>query len=670
MLRRLRIFLPALFAVVSCGQSLEASGAFLAFGPSTIALSGNSGQIAVMQTVSLVNTGSVATDWTLVVDPTATWLTTSPSRGSALAVGASVTITVIADPSNLKPNTSQGYQANITPQGSGLSAPLGVNFKVSGTSIAVVPNPISLAVAAGTQQLFTNIALINGTANTTIAVTSGVWLTADSSAQAPAPFSIAVNATNLTASSTPYQGSVLIQCTNAPCIAQNVPVLLTVYSPLTLSCTPTAGPAQVGVAYSTTCTTSGGDNSYLWSLAAGSLPSGLSFSSNTGITIRVAGTPTTAGPYSYVIGVTDRSPQPLTMSQSFSGTIAPAAPPSLTAAPMNVVFGSYILGGTLPPNQSVALSSVSPSSGMAFSSTLGTDCAWLNLSPTTGSTPATLALSVNSAGATPGNHSCLITFNASGVSPSPTVTASLTIGTSNVPAISAVVNAAGFTPGAPISTGSWVSIFGANLSPAGDSRQWNTSTEIVNGLFPTSLDGTSVSINGKKATVEFISPTQVNIQPPDDTAVGPVQVVITTTAGGASASFTANYAQFAPGLFLATAPYIAAQHADGSYVGGYAGATPAMPGEVITLWGTGFGPANPPVPAGQVFNGASTLANNVTVTINGQTAAVDFAGIVGAGLVQINVHVPPSINNGDAVVLATVGGVSTQAVGNLIAVHN
>ena len=238
------------------------------------------------------------------------------------------------------------------------------------------------------------------------------------------------------------------------------------------------------------------------------------------------------------------------------------------------------------------------------------------------------------------------------------------------PAITSVVNDAGFKAGGPITSGSWVALFGTNLAPAGDSRQWNASTEIVNGKFPTSLDGTSVTVNGKAAAVGYISPTQLNIQPPDDTAVGPVQITVTTKAGGASTPFTANYAQFAPGLFPATTPYIAAQHVDNSYVGGYGGATPAKPGEVIVLWGTGFGPASPPVAAGQVFSGASKLANPVTITIGGQPAAVDFAGVVGAGLVQINVHVPNSINNGDAPVVVTVGGVSTQTTGNMIAVHN
>jgi uncharacterized protein (TIGR03437 family) len=204
------------------------------------------------------------------------------------------------------------------------------------------------------------------------------------------------------------------------------------------------------------------------------------------------------------------------------------------------------------------------------------------------------------------------------------------------PLITAVTNAAGFAGGGEISTGSWVTIFGTGLAPVGDWRTWNKDTEIVNGTFPVSLDGTSVTVNGKPALLEFISPTQVNIQPPDDSAVGAVQVVI-HTATGASNSFTANYAKFAPGLFPATSPYIVAQHADNTIV---TTAAPAKPGEVIVLWGTGFGPSNPFVPAGQVFSGANPLANRVAVTIGGQTAAVDFAGIVGAGLVQINVHVP------------------------------
>ena len=113
-------------------------------------------------------------------------------------------------------------------------------------------------------------------------------------------------------------------------------------------------------------------------------------------------------------------------------------------------------------------------------------------------------------------------------------------------------------------------------------------------------------MNGKPAPVEFISPSQVNIQPPDDTAVGPVQVVV-STANGAANPFMANYATFAPGLFTAASPYLVAQHGDNSYV---TTASPADFGEVIVLWGTGFGPANPPVPAGQVFSGTKSTCEH------------------------------------------------------------
>jgi uncharacterized protein (TIGR03437 family) len=53
------------------------------------------------------------------------------------------------------------------------------------------------------------------------------------------------------------------------------------------------------------------------------------------------------------------------------------------------------------------------------------------------------------------------------------------------------------------------------------------------------------------------------------------------------------------------------------------------------------------------------LANSVQVTIGGVTANVAFAGLVESGTYQLNVTVP-SLPDGDALVVATVGGVSTQ----------
>jgi uncharacterized protein (TIGR03437 family) len=246
--------------------------------------------------------------------------------------------------------------------------------------------------------------------------------------------------------------------------------------------------------------------------------------------------------------------------------------------------------------------------------------------------------------------------------PSPT---GVTMATTPIPpAITSVVNGASFVSGGTISSGSWISLMGTNMAMSSSSRKWNAA-DIVNGKLPVNLDGTSATVNGKPAVVEFIQPSQINILAPDDAALGPVGVTVVTPAG-TSNTVTATYAAFAPGLFPATAPYLVAQHADYSAV---SVASPAKPGETVVLWGTGFGPANPPVPAGYVFAGANQLANTVTVTIAGQPATVDFAGIVGAGLVQLNVRIPLSAGNGDAPVVATVGGVSSQASANMIPIH-
>jgi uncharacterized protein (TIGR03437 family) len=224
--------------------------------------------------------------------------------------------------------------------------------------------------------------------------------------------------------------------------------------------------------------------------------------------------------------------------------------------------------------------------------------------------------------------------------------------------ITSVTNGASFQNG--FASATWVSIFGANLSQT--TRGWQDS-DIVNGLLPTSLSGVSVTINGLPAYVEYMSPTQINVLAPDDATVGAVQVQV-TTAQGSSNIFTAQKQQFAPAFFTMGGTYAAAQHADYSYVGKpglLAGATsqPAKPGETILIYGTGFGPANPPLPSAQLVTTPALLANSVQFTIGGVVAHVGYAGLVEAGLYQFNVTVP-NVPSGDAAVVAQIGGVQTQ----------
>ena len=85
------------------------------------------------------------------------------------------------------------------------------------------------------------------------------------------------------------------------------------------------------------------------------------------------------------------------------------------------------------------------------------------------------------------------------------------------------------------------------------------------------------------------------------------------------------------------------------------------PGDTLGLFGVGFGPTNPKPPAGQVYSGAAPTTSSVGLLINNTNIIPTFAGLVGAGLYQINFTVPVGLGAGDMPLAARVGGVETSA---------
>jgi uncharacterized protein (TIGR03437 family) len=229
------------------------------------------------------------------------------------------------------------------------------------------------------------------------------------------------------------------------------------------------------------------------------------------------------------------------------------------------------------------------------------------------------------------------------------------------PVITAVLNGASFQPG--IEAGSWVVIKGTNLANTNPGRIWKDS-EVVDGQLPTSLDGVSVTINGKPAFVYYISPTQINLQAPSDSTIGPVDVVVTNN-GLASPPATAQLQAAAPAFFtyFGTGVAIASRLPDYAPVGGPAssGTPPVKPGDLLVLWGTGFGATNPAAPAGQAVEGAPVDVTTPIVTVGGVTTPVISAGLTTgtAGLYQITIQVPGGLAAGAQTVQASVGGVKT-----------
>ena len=234
-------------------------------------------------------------------------------------------------------------------------------------------------------------------------------------------------------------------------------------------------------------------------------------------------------------------------------------------------------------------------------------------------------------------------------------------GQTSGPLITGISNNASGAPS--IESGSWVSIYGSGLSAT--TRSWQASDLSGNNL-PTTLDNVSVQINGKKAAIAYVSPGQLNVQAPTDTAIGPVQVQVTNSLG--TASGTATLESYSPALFTFQAKYASARHnSDGVYVApaGYFGSgttsRPAQPGETLQIYATGLGPTTPAVPAGQLVGSPAPLANltQLVVTMGGVPATVEFAGIVAPGEYQINAVVP-LLAAGDQPIVAAIGGFSSQ----------
>jgi uncharacterized protein (TIGR03437 family) len=229
-----------------------------------------------------------------------------------------------------------------------------------------------------------------------------------------------------------------------------------------------------------------------------------------------------------------------------------------------------------------------------------------------------------------------------------------------------VINTAGGNP--TIAPNTWLEIHGSNLAPA--TMDWSA-WDFSNGL-PTALGGVSASVKGKPAVISYISPTQINVLSPLDTAAGPVAVQVTTPAGK-STPVTPTEESISPGfLVIDTAGHVAARHLDYSLLGdaslsipGYP-FTPARPGETVLLYATGFGQTDPPVD--NQLSTTGVLSTMPEVTVAGLPAFVMYAGVSGPGLYQFNVALPLAAPAGDLTLSATYQGSRTQT-GVVIAVQ-
>ena len=236
--------------------------------------------------------------------------------------------------------------------------------------------------------------------------------------------------------------------------------------------------------------------------------------------------------------------------------------------------------------------------------------------------------------------------------------------------------------GAPIvnriSPNAIVSVFGQGFAPEGTQAR-SPMLDAAGGV-AADLAETCLEIGGKRAPLFAVFPYQINAQVPHDLTPGGQARVEAIRGCGTrdeqrSSAEPVAVAAVSPAFFnFASRPDgrnpIAALHGGGAGLAGAPGAipgavlTPAQPGEFVSLFGTGFGPTEPALAAGQIPMGQARLANEVSFTFGGVPVPAEDVAYAGAapccaGLYQFTLRVPPGLPDGDALVRATVQGVST-----------
>jgi uncharacterized protein (TIGR03437 family) len=358
------------------------------------------------------------------------------------------------------------------------------------------------------------------------------------------------------------------------------------------------------------------------------------------------------------------------------------APPGLSVSSTLLYFAGK--PGSSPPPQILTISSAGAPIAFTVAATTTSGGTWLGVGTNGATTSASIGVNVNNSptALAAGTYKGTITITPTSPGYSP-VTVGVTLVLSAIvpatPAITAVQNAASNLADSGIASDSYLTIKGTNLASTTDT--WNNS--IVGGQLPTVLDGVTVMFSGTPGYISYISPTQINVLVPP-TALGTASIQVNNNGAVGSAP-TVGVSQYDPAFFLFSgSTQVIATRLDYSYaakngtIPGLA-TVPAKPGDVLILWGTGFGVSSPITLPGVVTAADRTYSTStpVTVTINNLPATVYGAALAPgyAGLYQVAIQVPASLANGDWPIVATAGSatffdLTSSPGGVILTVHN
>ena len=435
------------------------------------------------------------------------------SDSTGASASQSFTINIAAPPLKIATASLADGQVGVTYSQS-LQATGGAGIYVWSISSGALPAGLNLSLASG--------------------VISGMPTTAG-----PATFTVRVTDLAFNSSSQSYTVNIAPPVVSAPTLKIG---------------TASLADGQVGAAYSQTLQATGGTGALTWSVSVGTLPAGLSLNGSTGA---ITGTPTTAGPASFTIKVTDAGSNSAT--QAYTINIAAAA--------------LKIATGSLPDGQV----------GVAYSQTLQATggSGALTWSVSTGTLPAGLSLNSSSGAITgtpttagPAGFTIKVTDTASGSG-----TQAYTI---NI-AAAALKIATGSLPDGQVGVA-----YSQTLQATGGSGalSWSVSA----GTLPAglNLNGTSGAITGTPTTA---GPGTFTIKVAD------------TASGSATQAYTINIAAAALKIATGSLP-------DGQVGVPYSQTLQATGGSGALTWSVSAGT----LPAGLSLNGASGAITGTPTT--------------------------------------------------------
>ncbi|MBI2688570.1 MAG: hypothetical protein HYX27_19890 [Acidobacteria bacterium] len=596
------------------------------------------------------------------------WLLVGPQFGST---GSSNVLTVSVAPTGLPGGTYSGA-INVVTSTASISIPVTLTVNISGTS-AITATPASLSFSAplngsSASQTLQLTALTTKNFLASASASGGNWLqVTPSSGSTPASLTVSISPQFVTTAGI-YSG--LVQISNLTDGTQlTVPVTMTI-SGTTLSASPSAltysltagSPTPVSQVVQLT-----GSTSTVYSASSDSV--WLSVSPNSGttpanLTIFANAAALTAGNYTGIVTI---SAGGATTSVTVSATVSGTASPILSPANLSFLYAS---GAALPAAQTISVTSTL--GALNFTTGVRTtsgNSSWLVAVPSGITTPATISISVQPAGLTPGTYSGIVTVISSITGESRSAEVTLTVTGPVAPSVRTTVHGATRELSA-LTPGMIVSVMGNSMGPSPGVR----GTIAGSGAFETFYGGYRVLFDGIPAPILYISSTQIDTIVPYALAGRANVRVEVENSGVRSSPLNLLFSpDAAPGLFTLDSTgrgQAAALNQNGSINGP---GNPASLGSVLVLYATGEGPTQPMGQEGRIIlNDLRKPILPVSVNIGGVPVEVLYAGSAPgqvAGLMQVNVRLGDNVPRGNAVQVELRAGPAPSPVGVTVAIQ-